>query len=126
MDLKEMIDKLEASPSFQKFLETGVKSLTEDSALELRSRCIREAFVPLPNFSDMGFFGNLAWFSGKQDAFATLLEKYNVNVDRKAAFEEKFALFLKEQGPNPGISPQQKLAWYSEKRAEFAANWKKD
>lgn len=117
--MNDFVTKLSVTPSFVKFLKTSIKELKEDDYTELQSTCIREIDEERPDFSKLGFSGNMAWFSPRQSAFKKLLEHSGIRIRWNSEFEDRLRDYLKDQGPNPGIGPIGKTEWYSQKRKEL-------
>lgn len=104
--------------SFKAFLESGVKKMNEDDYYRLCNKCITEIDEEKPDHSKMGFFGNMAWFTPRQRAFRTLIEKFNIQIKWNNEFEDRLREYLEQEGPGPD-TPFAKLDWYSQKRKEL-------
>lgn len=116
---KNLIDLLKNTHSFKEFLSTNVTTIDEDEYNRLRHVCINEMKEEKPDFVNLGFFGNMSWFTQRQRAFAKLFESLNIKIKLNSEFERRLRDYIKLHGPNPGIGPIGKTEWYSQKRKEL-------
>lgn len=117
--MKELTAKIRNTPSYQEFINSGKKQLSEDEYSYLCNRCIDQIDEEKPDRSKMGVLGNMAWFSPRQKAFRRNLNDDGIRIRWDSEFEDRLRDYINEQGPNPGIGPIGKTEWYSQKRKEL-------
>lgn len=114
--MNEFYDALVETSSLKEFLSCGNTHIQEDEYIELRNRCITEAFgVYKPTSMSDAY----RYWTPRQDAFKNILIGSNITIHWNSEFEDRLRDYIKEQGPNPGIGPIGKTEWYSQKRKEL-------
>lgn len=113
--MNDYVTQLRNAPSLEQFLLSNPKQIFENEYIELRSKCITEAFgsyVPV-NVSDA-----YVYFTPRQKAFRRILDELGIRIRWNSEFEDRLKVYLSQQGTGPD-TPFAKLDWYSQKRKEL-------
>ena len=113
--MEKFYSVLKETNSFKEFIDSCVKQIAENDYIDLRNKCITEAFgtyVP-KNVSDA-----LVYYRPKQNAFLQIIEDSGIRIRWNSEFEDRLRDYIKEQGPEPN-TPFTRLEWYSQKRKEL-------
>jgi hypothetical protein len=113
--MNDFVTELKNTPSLAKFLAANPKQIYENDYIELRNKCVAEAFGDYVPTSMGNAYG---YFSPRHKAFKEVLDECNIHIRWNSEFEDRLKVYLEQQGPAPG-TPFAKLDWYSQKRKEL-------